>query len=1030
MQIDSNNTKISDPGDAQGLSRRDWIQRLILSGGAALLFGAGVHHCRHRMVNSVSSDRASFDPPFGTWRALQQVIRRSPDHLLARADEVVRGGNPRAVLAFVAESFQVIPGGESRWFDPAHSVRWGVTASLRSGSGTLRELAELAVALLGRVGVAARVKMVDARQVPADRLAALLALRPEIKFGLPWSAQERSDLRRQALGPRRPAPFLTTEHWHREGRDLANGVLRLLGDEATIQGRGFSPDLAALPVVEVDFAEGREIVFASMPGAPSIPAGQIMVMNAGVASAPWQVRVRLLAAHDRAPGRFEELVAKTWSAPELIGRQLMIRCLPNLTWEEAAVVTFAGVRTFTPLLTVHGPGLAQEEAIALSAAGDAITLAGEKISLDGAGRVTVDGGGVVDEDEADAGRALSVTDMAVDIDARAYPEIVVHVTPRDGSGEVVAGLSARNFAMLEQGRPAPFLLAANQPAPRLALLVDQSASMPEAYRGPGAVRLLEELSTVAQRRYPAARLQLYTTDSDIWKWLDQAQGERPELVIYITDGDQDGPVGEDVLRRLRQSGPTLFIDAGREDPAVFAPFLEVTGGTRVAVTSAAEAVEAMAQHLAALPVAPYRFSLAATSMEPEQRTLGLRVVAGGGPTGMYVETAYRVPAMGERVLPLGLCTLAVEVELSRPHESTIVVRRILAGYDPESDNKPTPEDKLAVRDAMFACHLLQVEGGGTTAALRLDEQLESQLSTEALIKAVQNGEDPRAHLTGCPIVIPSEALALTGRIGDPDRAGVVYEHGMRMVLFGLVPRLGTNLVRRRVDVLPTAVFRSALEDPGLGFRSTARATALLAVLESHLFPDSTHAALKGRDLILDPSHPSQLGLTYGASWNTVRAMVRSSGVRHAPQYFLIPGGGGSVSWMVNRNSGELYGMLNGAGGAEIMESIKRQTQEFESVITVYAMIMDKMASSAGVPAAGAFALAVVAEYSKTLVKLYAAVSYVLINMRSEDLDEAIRQILTEFAENVIKEIFPVIFDDEKMAEDINAIIAVCYMVKP
>jgi len=1003
------------------------LKRLLLLGGAGIFSAATLSFCRRRPPGIGGLQLSMTDAPFDTWRALQHYVRQSPDHFAARAEALVAAGDAREILAFIGKDLAVIPGGESRWFDPVNTTRWGKAAVLRSGVGTARELADLAVWLLGRVGVNARVRAVGAQQIPAEHRDAIFAPRADVSFAPPWTEEQRRKLRRQLVGPRPITTLLPSARLQDDARKLARGVLTQFGPDVAKAARVFSPDLSALPVVELDLPEGRFMALPCAPGAPLFPAERFSTTDAGQPSEPWQVQIRLLAATTRAPGKLEELVAKTWSASELIGRHVALRCVPNLTWDEAAVVSFAGVRTFTPMLTVHGRDLSKEQALALAHAGDPITLGGDRITVDGQGRVVIDEVPLTSAAPERESRVKEVISLALEIDARAFPELILQATPRDRDGNVVGGLQPENFTVSEHGRTVPLLMASNQQAPRIALLVDQSRSMPPEYHDQGATRLLENLSALVRKQFPSARLQLLRTDSDLWKWLAIAQTERPDLTIYVTDGDQDGSVSAETLTRLKQSGPTLFIDAVGNEPGRFRPFLDITKGELARVSSAAEALSVMGNRLQDFKVAPYRLSLAASSAAPEIRTVALALLSQQQPTGVRAEATYTAPVAENRIQPPGLCTLAVEIQLTRRHESTQTVRRVLAGRMPEEERAPSAEDLRSVRDALFGYHLLHIEGGGTTEAIRLDDLLESQLSTEGLIKAARRGEQLRPHLEREDVVIPPELLALTGKLTDPDAAGLIYEDGMRMVLFGLVPQLGTQFVRRRVDVLPTSVFRSVLQDPEAAFASTARATAQLAILESHLFPQSTVVALRDRTLVTDPHSPAALGLPYGDAWYRLRAMLRTSGLLHAPLRFLVPHGGGAAAWMLNQRSGELIGILNGAGGAEIMEDIKRQTQEFEYVITVYSMVFSKMASLAGVPAAGTFALSVVAEYGKTLVKLYAAVSYVLINMRAEDLDETVRQILAEFAENVVKEIFPGVFQDEKIAEDVTAVIAVCYM---
>jgi hypothetical protein len=1030
MKRQSLHTSDSPSGQSptSDISRREMLERMLLVSAAGMLPTTLLTSCRKRPDSESALDDGDFNPPFSTWRTLQKLVRQSPDHLVARAEALVEAGDARAILDFIGNDLRVIPGGERSWLDPLNMMRWGTRAVLRSGKGTARELAELAVELLGQIGVSAQVRGVSADSMPADQIAAILAPRPEVGFALPWTSADRIALTKQLVGPRAAGPLPTQPQIQAEAQNLVREILDRFDGGAAKDAKPFSASLPALPVVEVELpGADPQIVFPSLPGAPSVPSGSLSTFSVGEPSKPWQVKVRLLAATTRAPKSLEELVAKTWAAPEIIGNQVAIRCLPNLTHEEAAVVSIGGVRTFTPILAVQGPRLSREQAVSLSTAGEPVTVSGERIAVDSLDRLEIDGITIVPPGEADDAAANSVTALDLEIDARAFPELIVHATPRNKDGALVSGLPAANFAILDHDKASPFLLMANQPSPRIVLLVDESRSMPPEYHGAGAGKILDGLSELVKTQFPTARLQMLLTDSDIWRWLDVAQSERPDLVIYITDGDQDGTVTEETLTRLRQSGPTLFIDAVGDDPSRFKPFVETTGGDQIAASSAAEALAHIARRLSSFAMPPYRFSLSATGTTPKKRSLRVSLLSAGKPTGVSAEIDYEAPDSTQRLSPPGICTLAVEVELTRHYASTITVRRIIAGCDPDSDIPPTPDDLHSVRNALFGHHLLHVEGGGTTEAIRIDDLLEGQLGMESLIKAASKGEELQPHLDRGDNVVPAELLALTGRIRDPDGASLVYEEGMRMVLFGLVPQLGTDRLKRRVDVLPTAAFSSASENSTEAFLSTARATAQLAVLESKLFPESTLSSLRNKRLVPDPGDPQAVGLAHGDAWNRLRSMIRNSGAAHQSQRFLIPEGGGGAAWMLNPASGELFGMFNGAGGAEIMEQIKKQTEEFDAVITVYGMIFDQMRSLAGVPAAGGIALAVVAEYSKTLVKLYAAVSYVLIHMRAEDLDDAIREILLEFAVNAAKQFFPSTFDDEKIAEDLSAIITVCYM---
>lgn len=99
-------------------------------------------------------------------------------------------------------------------------------------------------------------------------------------------------------------------------------------------------------------------------------------------------------------------------------------------------------------------------------------------------------------------------------------------------------------------------------------------------------------------------------------------------------------------------------------------------------------------------------------------------------------------------------------------------------------------------------------------------------------------------------------------------------------------------------------------------------------------------------------------------------------------------------WQVDKN-GELYGILSdGAGGGK---SIEQQLKELNKVMDLYMAIFTAM-GVANTP------LSIVATYGKTLVKLYAIVTEVLIVMDNTGMEDKVAEALKELACNVNKEI--------------------------
>lgn len=104
---------------------------------------------------------------------LRDLIRSSTDHLQARAEEVVATKDVTRIAEFVRDHIAVLPSFYER-DDGRYASRWGVNGTLRAGAGTLRDRAELLVAMLGAAGIAATV-----REIPTpSRMNAYRLYRP------------------------------------------------------------------------------------------------------------------------------------------------------------------------------------------------------------------------------------------------------------------------------------------------------------------------------------------------------------------------------------------------------------------------------------------------------------------------------------------------------------------------------------------------------------------------------------------------------------------------------------------------------------------------------------------------------------------------------------------------------------------------------------------------------------------------------------------------------------------------------------
>jgi hypothetical protein len=478
-----------------------------------------------------------------------------------------------------------------------------------------------------------------------------------------------------------------------------------------------------------------------------------------------------------------------------------------------------------------------------------------------------------------------------------------------------------------------------------------------------------------------------------------AQSQRPDLVIYVSDGDQDGGVAEEAKNRLRASGPTLFLDVGSDRAGRFDEFVDVTGGSIEPVADRAAVLDRVAERLQTFTVAAYRLAAHASSPEPSRRTLSVDVRDTSGVIASS-STEYSVPEAADRVLPESICSLRMVLTMKRQGIRDMTVARIIAGRDPYLEERVTDADIDAVRNAMWGTHLIHVEGGGLPLTIRADELIESQFGLDPLFAAIR-GELPVVEtLERFRPAPPTELFGLMGVVADPEDRALVFEEGLRMIRHSVVQQIGTDIVERRLDILPTALFHAASDDRREAFEATMRATAVFAHLEAATFPRSTATVLEGLELLLT-DEPSRLGIDYGYEYGRWRRLLNSNRVG-SPVRIAPIGGGEYACWSVSMESGEVIGLLDGNGGADLVEYIKERTAWFDLVIDYYVVLFGALGV---INSVNGFQWAVITEYSKTLVKLYAVASFIMINMTSEKVEGVLLDLVLSLVCNIARSVF-------------------------
>lgn len=970
------------------ITRRELLRRLGL-GGAALALGPP-------WLSGCASDgvEPGGEFPFTMWRELQRALRSSPDHLPARARALVAARDIEGLAALVTDAIRTLPTVRRGTEQAATSIRWGAGGALRAGAGTPREKCDLLVTLLGEAGIPASVVISRETPEPAE-----------------WEA---------FLAPRAPSPFLpdiaprTLERWatvlgraSTPSRDL-DGELdasslalaaRVLAAEGLPAPRPQGQDLRSgpLPLVRVELEGVPYVLSPAVPGdrPRPLPDGDGL-QEAPPASAPYTVTARLSCVTTADPRRPRLLVERSWEAPDLIGRRIALGTVPALPPETMGATAFSGIQALIPFLAVQGAGIDEDTAERLATVGDPVTLSGEVIEVRGDVPV-IDG---VPLTPGGSASLNSVMSLEFEVDAAGFPTLHGRLVARDAAGAPVEGLQGPDFRIIDEGQDVPALLTANRRSPSVVLMMDQSLSMPGAFRREAGTELAERLRGSILQRFPGARVHYRETNSDLWSWLGWARSRSPELTVFITDGDLGDALTDSLRELLSGSGPTLLLNVRPGREARFSELAEVTGASVASVTEADSALAEILGALERVDVPPYRLRFGATGETPESREV--RVVTADG--RLEATARYAVPgtaAAGERI-----CGVHLVLELSRGGARTALVERTLGGFDRRFEAPPSEVHVVEAREALLGALLIQVEGGGPPPSVRLDDFLEGQIGLEPFVRAIADGSDLGPLAPSADTTVPPELLALTAPLEDPLDQAVVFEEGLRMILYRTAFRLGTDRVERSVDLLPTLGATGAHRDPRTAFEATLRATARLAAMEAAAFPVSTMAL--GGDLPLRRAAsasalPVELDRAGRVWWDH---LIRGHG---RPVMALVPSPpppGRKALWELNPATGEIRGILDdGSGGGSEEERIRRQVEEFDRVMAYYGLLFQAMGTGKVVGGIGGFSLGVVAAYNQALVNLYAAVTLVLINMDASGLDAAIRESLRQFACNVAREAF-------------------------
>ncbi len=865
--------------------------------------------------------------PFGIWEEARDAVRTSPDHLIAESERLVAEADPAKLFEFVRDRIVTLPatatslGGETlRLF--------GVRGTLRSGSGTMRDKADLLAQLYADAGLMAEVVSVSA---PADvDFVKKAVMRSAARVFDPDVTEEQAAGWLERLGmTARTSGVIDTAGT--DAQALADALVAQL--PMTVNGNAFDfSKPISIPVVSVMVGGTQRL---ANPATPDLEFGDSGSSGnpraASDATALPTVRATLSIVNSSAPTVPVELVSAEFKTEDLIGRSLYVMMVPPEDIAESINKDLDAFRTFVPALSLQAPGLEAAAIEANTHVGSALARTGDVYAIQPDGTLNVNGT-ELDTSPYDAAKTATVDAIELSITASNFTRVSIRLAALDGSGNSVPGLSAASFEVREDDAAQPFVLVENQsPPPRVLFLLDKSTSLPPEFQSTAAAALVKDMATSVLGDYPGASFRVHvvggrpedgvwTADptvletaalnqsgigSDLWGALGEAAKLGGTVIVFVTDGSATDTPGPEELSAISIAPPSVFLLVGTGATTTLDEMALRTGGSVVAVADQAAARAQTQTFIAARQKSAYLLKYDAPESGPATRSVKVTMTAG---SATQTET-YAVPAAPEPPNRIGGILLTLE-------SGSQTVTRALAGRRELTDG--TPDSVFEeVRDAFLGTFEVRFEGGAPTMAHVLDEMLTARLALEPFWDA-SRGTDNEAILDALvktPPMPSGAAYALHGPLQNGS-AATVFPTGLRAAIHVAQP-LGRDAIARRIDLVPLHPYAATSSDRRVSLRETAAATARYAVIEASLFPTSTREQLAGETLVHVPPFTGVDSVITGLSPELV-ARWRIAMQGYTDSHRLVPASGAPVAfWRFDSATGELLGVLErGTGGAE------------------------------------------------------------------------------------------------------------------
>jgi hypothetical protein len=879
-------------------------------------------------------------------RRLQEIIRRSPDHLGALAATTVAGKDPAAIVRFVQEHVAVLPAA-ARGADPTTDVRWGRRTALRAGAGTLRERADLLVDLLRQAGIEGKIVTIPRPSSYQAGGPALPAFAPDAAaIAALWDP----------VDPTHPPIGQAADGAGSRADSATERLLAALPSELRT-ARLVAPGLPErIPAVEFQH-DGTTRWATALGGDPLLTTKPDGLLGGSDAVVP-RVSVAVSVAFNPPAGAtidrtvLHEVLHGEWPADQVAGRQLVL----GFAVPGSPVAALGQDPTAAP---IRQPVL---RLVADEPLGDVVPVV--------MGTYVTTTGGLVETAPDDPSRVIgplgpllppgpagtvgpSVAALAGSVVAAAFPEVELRLQASRTDGSPVVGLGVGDFRVTEGGAPQDLTLIANS-APietRVLVVYDTSGSVTSFW--PNAARRAAFEATLAKALGDAAAVHPFTvqvigvgdvaradqwakpdptqlgaafgavaSNSDVWLTLGRAVPASGAAAVLLISDNAANDIPADIpgfRRSLRASGvPVACLPVGTVDEAATRLILADGGGPRFKATApelASKLSTFLGDRVGAVAATNYRLRYQAPESGPAKRIVSVEI---SGSAVAALQLTYTVAAVADRAAPPGIAGVYLTIRVGDRE-----TRRRLGGVRVSARGTPADTaDSSAIAEAMTALngiHTIGFEAPSTTTAHLLDDVIGAALTAEPVEAAWAAG--PAAMVTAgagwrrFPATLAWLVDAVPG--GSGGSGGAAVPDGLRVTV--LTDRVGPDGLVQLSDVVPT-LNRSVGpgSDPAEAFRAAMRATIGASIREAEVYGTSAAGQLGNADLVVVPASASVDVVT---SWSPERrASLAPMLDEYAEFHRLVPASGDvAAMWVVDPETGSVTAVgADGRGAGKLL----------------------------------------------------------------------------------------------------------------